>query len=890
MGTRRLEALPEITNVNLSDKVNPVYLPHLLTVHEKEVYYGGSGSGKCFAKGTKVVMFSGELKAVEDVVVGDLLMGPDSNPRKVLSLSQGVGQLYKVHQCKGIDYVVNEQHVLCLKKSIACKGKPNQKRRYPNYEQYVEISVKDYLEKTNRWKRNFNGYRTAIEFPKTSVPIDPYFLGIWLGDGTKANLNITTADPEIVDYLNIYTKSVNQELVIACNAGNATTYRIKGTRGRYSKGKGEVLEEFQNLGLLFNKHIPDVYLHNTREIRLQVLAGIIDTDGHSTRNCYDIVQKNKILAYQIKYLCNSLGLRCSLYEIQKTCTNNGVVGTYYRSSISGDLTKIPVKIERKKIKSCGIPDPDVSGITVTKDIVGEYYGFEVDSDNKFLLEDFTVTHNSTFVGGQKLPLQLTMYEGRNLVCLRSQKSDCLASCWAEVYNGLDKLGLIGYWEIKQNPVHKMINRIYGNEILFEGLDNIEDIKSIKFTRKGSKVGDANVTDIWYEEVNAEPNKEVIEELVRRLRDPEIKCRLILTFNPVTRTHWLYDYVMHDLQLPGVDSLILKTTYLDNKFLPPSYGEDLKRLQYTNPYAYQVYCLGDWGTTGQTVFDANLIQKRLDELKIKYAHEPYTTGQFDYQTDANGMPLPDTYSFFETKKGKINIYEKPQPRVPYVLAVDTAGDGSDFYVGHIRNNITGAQVAVFRDNKTPDLCVWQLFGLAKMYNDALLGPEINFNAWIITAFQLLGYDNFYRRTTAADRTTSKTERKYGWVTGANNRMTMLTELVRWTKTNMHLINDVETLNEMLLFTVQEKARGLWWGAEPGAHDDNVMCAAIMLQVCGQQFCEMTAEIEKVTGYWTQGELNIAVKEGRVVEEAAREYMQEHPERFKKYARGVSRYAR
>jgi Phage terminase large subunit len=172
---------------------------------------------------------------------------------------------------------------------------------------------------------------------------------------------------------------------------------------------------------------------------------------------------------------------------------------------------------------------------------------------------------STFIGGQKLPLQMTMYEGRNLVCLRSQKSDCLASCWAEVYNGLDKLGLIGYWEIKQNPVHKMINRIYGNEILFEGLDNIEDIKSIKFTRKGSKVGDANVTDIWYEEVNAEPNKEVIEELVRRLRDPEIKCRLILTFNPVTRTHWLYDYVMRDLQLPGVDSLILKTTYLDNKF-------------------------------------------------------------------------------------------------------------------------------------------------------------------------------------------------------------------------------------------------------------------------------------------------------------------------------------
>jgi phage terminase large subunit len=534
--------------------------------------------------------------------------------------------------------------------------------------------------------------------------------------------------------------------------------------------------------------------------------------------------------------------------------------------------------------------PEITNINLANKVNPIYLPHLVTVHEKEVYYGGSGSGKSTFVGGQKLPLQLTMYEGRNLVCLRSQKSDCLASCWAEVYNGLDKLGLIGYWEIKQNPVHKMINRIYGNEILFEGLDNIEDIKSIKFTRKGSKVGDANVTDIWYEEVNAEPDKEVIEELVRRLRDPEIKCRLILTFNPVTRTHWLYDYVMRDLQLPGIDALILKTTYLDNKFLPPSYGEDLKRLQYTNPYAYQVYCLGDWGTTGQTVFDANQIQKRLDDLKVKYAHEPYTIGYFDYQTDANGMPLPDTYAFFETEKGKIKKYELPGLRTPYVLAVDTAGEGSDYYVGHIRNNITGAQVATFRDNKTPDMCVWQLYGLAKMYNNALVGPEVNFNSWIITAFQLLGYDNFYRRTTAADRTTQKTERKYGWVTGPHNRLSMLTELVRWTKTNMHLINDVETLNEMLLFTVQEKAKGLWWGAEPGAHDDNVMCAAVMLQVCGQQFCEMTAEIEEVTGYWTQGELNIAVKEGRMEQEAAMAYMQEHPERFKRYKQGVSRYAR
>ena len=190
-----------------------------------------------------------------------------------------------------------------------------------------------------------------------------------------------------------------------------------------------------------------------------------------------------------------------------------------------------------------------------------------------------------------------------------------------------------------------------------------------------------------------------------------------------------------------------------------------------------------------------------------------------------------------------------------------------------------------------MCVWQLYGLAKMYNDPLVGPEVNFDSWIIKAFQLLGYDNFYRRTTAADRTTPKTERKYGWRTGPENRQLMLTEFVHWTQTNMNLINDAETLSEMLLFTVQEKKmKGIFWGAEPGAHDDLVMAFAILLQICSQQLCEMTAEIEEVIGYWTQGELNIAVRDGRMEEEAAKEYMQSHPERFKKYAKGASRYAR
>jgi len=536
--------------------------------------------------------------------------------------------------------------------------------------------------------------------------------------------------------------------------------------------------------------------------------------------------------------------------------------------------------------------PQLTDIDLTGKINEVYKPYLMTVNNYEIYYGGNGSGKSSFIG-QKLALQMTIYDGRNLVCIRKQKKDCVKSCWGEIYTSLKRFKLLKYWEIKKNPEHLMINRINGNQILFEGLDDIEDIKSIKFANEVNEDAEegSNITDVWYEETNAENDQNNVDELDGRIRDPYIKGRLILSFNPVSRTHWLFEYVTVNMQMAGVDSIVLKTTHEHNRFLPEDQREKLKRYQYTNPYRYQVYCLGNWGTTGQTVFDPNKIQKRLDELAVKYAKEPYIIGQFDYQTDANGMPLPDTFMFFETPKGKISIYEMPQPRVPYVLAVDTAGDGSDFYVGQMRNNITGAQVAVFRDDKTPDMCVWQLYGLAKMYNDPLVGPEVNFDSWIIKAFQLLGYDNFYRRTTAADRTTPKTERKYGWRTGPENRQLMLTEFVHWTQTNMNLINDVETLNEMLLFTVQEKKmKGIWWGAEPGAHDDLVMAFAILLQICSQQLCEMTAEIEKVTGYWTQGELNIAVRDGRIEETAAKEYMKNHPERFKRYKQGVSRYAR
>ncbi len=116
--------------------------------------------GKCFGKGTKVLMYSGELKKVENIEVGELLMGNDSTPRKVLSLARGNEEMYWVRQNKGIDYRVNKSHILSLKCSKN-EGKYKQG-------EVLNIEVSEYLEKSSNFKSNYKGYKSKLDFSKLS--------------------------------------------------------------------------------------------------------------------------------------------------------------------------------------------------------------------------------------------------------------------------------------------------------------------------------------------------------------------------------------------------------------------------------------------------------------------------------------------------------------------------------------------------------------------------------------------------------------------------------------------------------------------------------------------------------------------------------------------------
>lgn len=363
--------------------------------HRGTVNVAPMGCGKCHARGTLIMMHDGSAKAVEKIVVGDLVMGVDSSPRKVLSTTSGYGEMFKVSPIKGDSYTVNADHVLSLKMTKGYNLGSKSAVNRPG--DVINISVRDFIGKSKWFRSSAKGYKVGVNFPAACV-FDPYLLGVWLGDGSSTRPEITTADHEIVKYISTAADRMGLRIVKHTKPGNrASTYSLSGLSGRYfdENCKNEFLQNLRRMNLIGNKHIPDEYKTNSRDVRLAVLAGIIDTDGYLARNYYDVVFKSERLARDVMWLARSLGFASYVKECHKKCCNNGVVGSYFRVGISGNVDEIPVLIERKRASARRQKkDVLVSSISVSSVGYGDYFGFDIDGDHLYLMADFTVTHNS----------------------------------------------------------------------------------------------------------------------------------------------------------------------------------------------------------------------------------------------------------------------------------------------------------------------------------------------------------------------------------------------------------------------------------------------------------------------------------------------------------------
>ena len=235
-------------------------------------------------------------------------------------------------------------------------------------------------------------------------------------------------------------------------------------------------------------------------------------------------------------------------------------------------------------------------------------------------------------------------------------------------------------------------------------------------------------------------------------------------------------------------------------------------------------------SGDNVFDTEKILARLEKIP-----KPIKVGYFSY--DYDGIKITNI-RWVSDKNGYINIYEVPNvPKMTkYCIGGDTSGEGSDYFTGHVLDAKTGKQVAVLKHQFDADQYTRQMYCLGHYYSSinrttkepALIGIEANFDSYPIRELQRLGYWNQYIRE-KIDEYTGKTEKRYGFKTTTITRPTIISHLIEIVREHTELINDKDTLEELLTIIRNEKGR---IEAPEGGHDDQMMGLAIAHEIRNQ----------------------------------------------------------
>lgn len=349
-----------------------------------------AGTGKCLGVGTPVMLSDGHIRPVELIAEGDYLMGPDGTPRRVLSTTRGRAPLFRITPTKGEPWVCNEDHILVLSGSNHHIGEEK------------EISVRELLAQDDP-DRDWKLVRTGVNFPPNGAAerfVDPYLLGLWLGDGTTGEAHITTNDTEVIQFCRLAAPRYGLELVERRDVGCWTLRFRVGPRGVGHPGTPHILRRFfKSCADDGGKRIPHHYITDLRDVRLRLLAGLIDSDGSYDDRCclFEISVRTDGLAADVLFLARSLGFAAYDSPGEKVA-QTGLGGIYHRITISGDISIVPTLIARKHARERQqVKRVLVTGFDIQPISEGDYYGFSLEGDGRFLLGDFTITHNTTTI-------------------------------------------------------------------------------------------------------------------------------------------------------------------------------------------------------------------------------------------------------------------------------------------------------------------------------------------------------------------------------------------------------------------------------------------------------------------------------------------------------------
>lgn len=346
----------------------------------------------------QIVATTKGLKKHGDLIVGDYVFGRDGTPVKVLWVSEKTRSEYVVSFSDGAKIECHGNHEWTVYNRFRQKEETIETKHMASSTMYNGDGKRG-----SRYKYHVDS-NVCVMFDSRNVDLDPYVLGAWLGDGDSSCgiIHIGNNDVEII--------------------GNST-YKFKESKGTTTRKfySPELNLLLKNNGLIKNKHIPDMYKYNSVEVRKNVIAGLIDTDGYvyHRNGRITISNTNKRIIDDAAFILRSLGQSVVVCEFKPRVSSSGIVGKkiVYQLCFNPTMT-FPTKVKRKKTTKLSINKKRAIVSIERKEGLGYGNCIQVEGGIYLVGDTFIPTHNSEG-SSRKLPAFMLGLDPDKKICIGS---------------------------------------------------------------------------------------------------------------------------------------------------------------------------------------------------------------------------------------------------------------------------------------------------------------------------------------------------------------------------------------------------------------------------------------------------------------------------------------
>ena len=399
------------------------------------LFCGGAGTGKCLPLNSDIMTLTG-YKKMKDIQLGDSLIDGLGKECKVIGIyPQGIQPVYKV-------IFSDRTSTLCSLDHIWRVGWYSNKQATVKWD---DLTLKEIMKRGLKKKNNTSGWKFRIPIPKincwnNSVPIDPYLLGVLLGDGdlgSSSNIKVSLYEKDIFNKIKIILNNLGYDLHL-CDNNKSEIKDYSIICSTETKGFINYINNLDIRCRSIEKHIPQEYLFTTFENRIKLLQGLFDTDGYiDSHNNFIFTTSSPKLSEDFAFLVRSLGGTDTIVEKPSGYKHNGYYiqcHNHFNHYIKFDndfefCTSIKHK---KRIKN-------KQNAPLRRIINIEYVGEEecqciaVDSlDSTYMTNDLIVTHNTTSAriianlinNGQGRPIEIDCASNNGVDAMRNIQEEC----------------------------------------------------------------------------------------------------------------------------------------------------------------------------------------------------------------------------------------------------------------------------------------------------------------------------------------------------------------------------------------------------------------------------------------------------------------------------------